>query len=76
MKLDESHLAGIARLRRATIGSSQRGFCKGGFSNLCLIIVLLSLNPPLLNPLCELPKRLSQGRVIPAPSFRQAASGR
>ena len=36
-------------------GSSQRGVSKGGFSNTNIIIAYQLLNPPLLNPLCELP---------------------
>ena len=36
-------------------GVHKGGFCKGGFSSCCAIMTSLLLNPPLLNPLCELP---------------------
>ena len=39
------------RAKSETWGVRKGGFSKGGLSNLCVIIVLLLLSPPLLNPL-------------------------
>ena len=39
----------------SSAGFTKGGFSKGGFSNLCVIIMFVILNPPLVNPLCELP---------------------
>ena len=53
------------RTSATTIGSSQRGFSKGGlaiyvfplykFNTLCSVQICKIAKPPLLNPLCELP---------------------
>ena len=48
--LSQAISVGVMLLVGALVGSSQRGFSKGGFSNNDMVIAHKLLKPPLLNP--------------------------